>query len=77
MFLHLALKLIYNKNATIPTDCFTLSTSKLFIDGELQEAKEALARADSSSSDSEDDTESKKKKDQDKPTEEVTILLLH
>lgn len=41
--------------------------------GELQEAREALARADSSSSDSEDETNSKKKKDQDKPTEEVNI----
>ncbi|CAH4022898.1 unnamed protein product [Pieris brassicae] len=38
---------------------------------ELQEAREALARADSSSSDSEDESGSKKKKDQDKPTEEA------
>ncbi|XP_041980530.1 nuclear cap-binding protein subunit 1 [Aricia agestis] len=38
---------------------------------ELQEAREALARADSSSSDSEDETGTKKKKDQDKPTEEA------
>ena len=42
--------------------------------GELQEAREALARADSSSSDSEDENNSKKKKDQDKPTEEVFYL---
>ncbi|OWR49725.1 nuclear cap-binding protein subunit 1 [Danaus plexippus] len=38
---------------------------------ELQEAREALARADSSSSESEDESGSKKKKDQDKPTEEA------
>ncbi|KAJ8714459.1 hypothetical protein PYW07_002684 [Mythimna separata] len=41
------------------------------LSGELQEAREALARADSSSSDSEDENNSKKKKDQDKPTEEA------
>ncbi|XP_028165483.1 nuclear cap-binding protein subunit 1-like, partial [Ostrinia furnacalis] len=41
------------------------------LSGELQEAREALARADSSSSDSEDESGSKKKKDQDKPTEEA------
>lgn len=40
------------------------------LSAELQEAREALARADSSSSDSEDEN-SKKKKDQDKPTEEA------
>ncbi|XP_045775416.1 nuclear cap-binding protein subunit 1 [Maniola jurtina] len=38
---------------------------------ELQEAREALARADSSSSESEDESGSKKKKDHDKPTEEA------
>ncbi|CAH0725026.1 unnamed protein product, partial [Brenthis ino] len=38
---------------------------------ELQEAREALARADSSSSDSEDESGNKKKKDHDKPTEEA------
>ncbi|CAH0757994.1 unnamed protein product [Diatraea saccharalis] len=41
------------------------------LSGELQEAREALARADSSSSDSEDESGTKKKKDQDKPTEEA------
>ncbi|KOB78936.1 Nuclear cap-binding protein subunit 1 [Operophtera brumata] len=40
---------------------------------ELQEAREALARADSSSSDSEDETNNKKKKDQNKPTEEHLV----
>lgn len=48
-----------------------------FAGGELQEAREALARADSSSSDSEDENNSKKKKDQDKPTEEVWIESLY
>ncbi|KAJ0175234.1 hypothetical protein K1T71_009375 [Dendrolimus kikuchii] len=44
---------------------------KKYLSGELQEAREALARADSSSSDSEDESGNKKKKDQDKPTEEA------
>lgn len=62
---------------------FTSLSSPLlswFAGGELQEAREALARADSSSSDSEDENNSKKKKDQDKPTEEVkkeTSLTLY
>uniref|UniRef100_S4NWY5 Nuclear cap-binding protein subunit 1 n=4 Tax=Pararge aegeria TaxID=116150 RepID=S4NWY5_9NEOP len=38
---------------------------------ELQEAREAIARADSSSSESEDESGTKKKKDHDKPTEEA------
>lgn len=47
-----------------------------FSGGELQEAREALARADSSSSDSEDESGNKKKKDQDKPTEEVWYFYI-
>jgi hypothetical protein len=55
----------------LPPLQYYLKTHHFYSGGELQEAREALARADSSSSDSEDESGSKKKKDQDKPTEEV------